>query len=118
MSKKSTKILVVLAIWAAVTWRFRENLLPVPTPETGPVPPIRHPRPAARGPAAPTAESAGDDLTEVKGVGPVYQGRLTEMGITTFADLAGADADAVAEQLDVAVTAVDDWKRQAGELAG
>lgn len=41
--------------------------------------------------AATRADRAGDDLTILEGIGPVYATRLRENGITTFADLAAAE---------------------------
>lgn len=57
----------------------------------------------ARQPEAPQAtaseSSAADDLTVIKGVGPAMQRRLEALGIVTFADLAKADAQALADKL-------------------
>jgi len=39
--------------------------------------------------AAPKAEVKGDDLTKIKGVGKVYQGKLNDEGFYTYADVAG-----------------------------
>ena len=54
-----------------------------------------------------------DDLTVIKGIGPVRSGHLAEEGITTFADLAAADPKSLAEQFDVAETAAADWVAEA-----
>ena len=40
---------------------------------------------------------AGDDLTELEGIGPVYAAKLRDRGITTFADLAAADEGTLGE---------------------
>lgn len=40
---------------------------------------------------------AGDDLTSLEGIGPVYAAKLRERGITTFADLAAADEAALGD---------------------
>ena len=40
---------------------------------------------------------AGDDLTELEGIGPVYAAKLRDRGITTFADLAAADEGTLSE---------------------
>jgi predicted flap endonuclease-1-like 5' DNA nuclease len=42
---------------------------------------------------------APDDLTVIKGIGPVVQQKLQALGIRTFDDLAAADPDTLAEQL-------------------
>jgi predicted flap endonuclease-1-like 5' DNA nuclease len=56
------------------------------------------PQQAAAERAAPR-KRAPDDLTVIKGIGPVVQQKLQALGIRTFADLAAADADTLAEQL-------------------
>lgn len=66
-------------------------------------------KPAAKKAAAPAA--AADDLTQINGVGPAAAKKLAEAGITTFAQLAAVDVDAV----DVKVK--PEWVAQAAELA-
>ena len=46
-------------------------------------------------------ESGQDDLTQVKGIGAVFNGRLHEAGITTFARLKKASAEELAEILQI-----------------
>jgi polyhydroxyalkanoate synthase len=58
-----------------------------------------------------------DDLSDVKGIGPVYRARLADAGIVTFAQLASADAQAVAHHAGVSERAAADWITQASELA-
>jgi predicted flap endonuclease-1-like 5' DNA nuclease len=53
------------------------------------------------GPGAPEADPAKPgDLSEIKGIGPAMKAKLAQLGIGSFADLAGADADQVAKSLD------------------
>ena len=48
----------------------------------------------------PTAEEVvPDNLTMIKGIGPVVQEKLRSLGIATFSDLARADPTTLAEQL-------------------
>lgn len=138
--KNYLRILVFLAIWAAITWRFRDHLLPVPKADQSPAPHFRTPeatkaaaslKPVADGadaqqsftqtdqPAATLAvvPPTADDLTRVKGIGPVYSDRLEEIGIVRFSDLAAGDAASISKQIDVADSVVDDWIRQAANLA-
>lgn len=72
-------------------------------------------KPAAKKAAAPAApaaaEASADDLTQITGVGPAAAKKLAEAGITTFAQLAAVDVDAV----DVKVK--PEWVAQAAELA-
>ena len=62
----------------------------------------------------PPPESASDDLTQIKGIGPVYASRLGDEGITTFTGLAAADADAIASITGVAPQVAAGWVEQAG----
>ncbi len=57
-------------------------------------------------PAAPAYTPNGDDLTRIVGIGPAYANRLQAAGIDSFALLAAATSDQLAELL-----AVPDWRR-------
>ena len=48
---------------------------------------------------APAVESAGDKLTDINGIGPVIEGKLNDMGITTFQQIADFSAEDV-ERID------------------
>lgn len=48
-------------------------------------------------PAKAAASGEGDNLTDINGIGPVIEGKLKAMGITTFAQIADFDADKIAE---------------------
>lgn len=52
-------------------------------------------QPAPAQPEKTVAAPVPDDLTVIKGIGPAVQNRLRGLGITTFADLAAADPDAI-----------------------
>jgi predicted flap endonuclease-1-like 5' DNA nuclease len=56
-------------------------------------------KPAAAQPEKTVAPPVPDDLTVIKGIGPAVQNKLRALGITTFADLAAADPDAILRQL-------------------
>ncbi|MEZ4515628.1 MAG: helix-hairpin-helix domain-containing protein [Chloroflexota bacterium] len=45
--------------------------------------------------------TTGDDLTELEGIGPTYAARLRDAGITTFAQLAVTNEEALAETINV-----------------
>ncbi len=64
---------------------------------------------------APSSVSSADDLTRIKGIGPVSAKKLTDIGITTFAELAAADPAAVAARFDSRAN-VADWITQAKQL--
>ncbi len=57
---------------------------------------------------------AADDLTEIKGIGPVFAERLRQAGITTFADVAQASADQLRDVTHAtSVANPDEWIEQA-----
>ena len=70
------------------------------------------PAKAAAAPKAEAAASAADDLSQITGVGPAAVKKLNAAGITTFAQLAAADAEAV-ESAKIK----PEWVEQAKELA-
>jgi len=47
-----------------------------------------------------------DDMTVVKGIGPVYQWKLRDAGVNTYAQLAASDPDQLRRMLDI-----KDWQR-------
>jgi predicted flap endonuclease-1-like 5' DNA nuclease len=56
------------------------------------------------------SDVAPDDLTEIKGIGPTFARRLTEAGITTFADVANASPDYLREVTHApAVAHPEEW---------
>lgn len=62
----------------------------------------------------------GDDLTTIKGIGPVAAGQLKEQGITTFAQIAAlsdADVERIDEAMPFSADQIKDWREQAKELA-
>src|SRR5690606_21190407 len=65
-------------------------------------------------------EGEGDDLTKIKGIGPVAAGQLREQGLTTFAQLAGLSDEDIA-RIDAAMPfsadQIKDWREQAKALA-
>jgi len=48
-------------------------------------------------------------VQDIKGIGPAYADRLADVGISTIAELAAADPDAVAEEADLAPGRVQQW---------
>jgi len=58
-----------------------------------------------------------DNLTKITGIGEVFQGRLREeFGITSFGQLATADAEKLAELCERSVEEVEGWISQAKEM--
>jgi large subunit ribosomal protein L21 len=61
-----------------------------------------------------------DDLTVIKGIGPVAAGQLNEQGITTFvqiAKLSDKDVAKIDEHMPFSADQIMDWREQAKELA-
>ena len=63
---------------------------------------------------AEAAEAA--TLQDVDGIGPAYEERLEEAGVTTLAELAEADAAALAADTEVAPNRILSWIEQAEQL--
>jgi large subunit ribosomal protein L21 len=67
------------------------------------------------------AKKGGDDLTEISGVGPVIVKKLSDAGVTTFAQVAAwtdADVAAIEEKLSFkGRVGREEWIKQAKELA-
>lgn len=95
----------MLIVVAVIVWLTREHLLPTPR-----VIDDEHPHFRST-PPAPAAEH--DDLTEIKGIGPVYAGRLAEEGIRSFRGLSEIDAATIAATVGTTEQAVADWIDQA-----
>jgi large subunit ribosomal protein L21 len=60
-----------------------------------------------------------DDLTVIKGIGPVAAGQLNEQGITTFAQIAkltDKDVAKIDEHMPFSADQIKDWREQAKEL--
>jgi predicted flap endonuclease-1-like 5' DNA nuclease len=64
-----------------------------------------------------SGNSAGQErtLTSITGIGPTYAARLKDAGITSVSDLAGANADSLAEKVEVigGRATIEDWIKQA-----
>jgi predicted flap endonuclease-1-like 5' DNA nuclease len=80
-------------------------MLPTPRVPAEPPPHFRN--------TPPPPDSTPDDLTLIKGIGPVYANRLGDAGIDTFAGLAAADADGIASATGVAPQVASGWIEQA-----
>ncbi|MCL1593328.1 MAG: helix-hairpin-helix domain-containing protein [Actinomycetia bacterium] len=75
-AKNLIRVVGVVAGLGAAVWALRDKLLPTPEAHTEPPPRFR------------TGIRASDDLTEIKGIGPVTATKLAESGISTFDQLA------------------------------
>ncbi len=77
----------------------------------------------AEGAAKPLFETPagkGDDLTKIKGIGPVAAKDLNAEGITTFAQIAALTDEQIAtidEHMPFSAAQISDWREQAKDLA-
>ena len=67
--------------------------------------------------AKPNSASKGS-IIDVMGIGPTYAARLRDLGIASLGDLAKADAEALAEKLEVigGRESIEGWIKQAQEM--
>ncbi len=76
--------------------------------------------PAAAAPLFKAPKGDGDDLTKIKGIGPVAAGQLNEQGITTYAQIAkltDKDIARIDEAMPFSADQISDWRDQAKEMA-
>ncbi len=76
--------------------------------------------PAAAAPLFKAPKGDGDDLTNIKGIGPVAAGQLNEQGITTYAQIAklsDKDIERIDEAMPFSADQISDWRDQAKEMA-
>ena len=131
--KKLLRLIVTIGVLSAAAYIVRYKLLPPAEPVVIPPPQFRRASaPSAPPPPAPaTLPTASvtpietpadhhaepvDDLKVVKGIGPVFEQRLNDVGISSLGSLVRSDAATVAGQLDVSEAQVADWIRQARGL--
>jgi branched-chain amino acid transport system ATP-binding protein len=90
-------------------------------PASKPAPDRKAAKPAATPAAAKAAPATADDLTQIKGIGPVNARKLNAHGVTTFAQIAAwKKADIVAAEAYLEFDgriAREDWVGQAKRLA-
>jgi len=115
--KKLLKLMTLAAFIAGITWILRDQLLPGPTRPTSHPPAFRTPPPPPQPHDEPAADDSTGNLTRVNGIGPVYAKRLTDIGISTLAELAAADPAHLVSRADLPEESLADWINQAGELA-
>jgi predicted flap endonuclease-1-like 5' DNA nuclease len=106
----------VAAAGVAMVWLLKDRIL---GPETTPVTREQAPRFRVVPSPKPGRSSHGaDDLSEIKGIGPVYMARLIDGGVTTFSALATTAPARLAEIAEVGEETAAAWVKQASTLAG
>jgi len=123
--KRFLRLLTLAGAVAGAVWYARQNAEPQPAPADGEwmakpdlkavadppeAPPESVVSSAIEG--APAEEKPADDLTDIKGIGPKYSAQLHGLGISSFADLAGADPAEVSASFDARAD-VEGWITQA-----
>lgn len=98
-----------------MVWLLKDRIL---GPETTPVTPEEAPKFRVVPTPSKGGKTASEDLSQVKGIGPVYKARLVAGGITTFAALAKTPAPRIAEIAEVGEETAADWAKQASALTG
>jgi predicted flap endonuclease-1-like 5' DNA nuclease len=96
--KNAIRIAGVVAGLAAAAWAVRDRMLPAPEAPTDTPPRFRT-----------GSTRIGDDLTEIKGVGPAFASRLSEADIASFADLAKQEANELAEAVNTTPETAQRW---------
>ncbi|MFP4520423.1 MAG: 50S ribosomal protein L21 [Oceanicaulis sp.] len=92
-------------------------------PAAKPVPATSEPKAGAEPAVKTTDTGKADDLTQLTGVGPAFAAKLTEAGVTSFAQVAKWD-EAEIERLDGEISGLKtkaekgDWVAEAKKLAG
>ncbi|MEQ8544813.1 MAG: hypothetical protein RIB53_12540 [Roseitalea porphyridii] len=77
-------------------------------------------KPAPEGPLFTAPTGARDNLTDIKGIGPVAERQLNEQGITTFAQIAAlsaADIQRIDDYMPFSDRQIRDWQTQAKKKA-
>lgn len=103
-----------LAGLGTVIWVMRDRFISLALPREPEPPTFRvapHPPPSEEQP------SPTDDLTIIKGIGPVYAARLEDAGITNLAGLGAAEAEALAAVIDMPAGRVGEWIKEASFLS-
>ncbi|MFO7547886.1 MAG: DUF4332 domain-containing protein [Acidimicrobiia bacterium] len=114
--KTVTKVLGVLGGVAAVVWAMRDRFISVTAPREPEPPTFRVVAP----PTPPAAREGVDpdpgDLTRVKGIGPAIADRLEAAGVSSLAQLAGADPEVLAKATAITAERIRGWQEQASQL--
>lgn len=135
--KRLARIVAIIGGIVAVIWAMRDRFISVAISREPEPPSFRVHEPAGKIPppsaeattrtastatseppvqAAPNTSDGGDDVTEVKGIGPVFAGRLADAGITDVAQLATARPEKVAAAARVALSRAAGWVEAARRI--
>jgi len=102
-AKNLLRIAGVIAGLGAAAWALRDRMLPPPEVHDEPPPKFR-------------TGTDIDDLTQIRGVGPVYRERLAEAGIQSFSDLSNRGTSEIAEIAGTSSAVAQGWVKSAQAL--
>lgn len=112
--KKALRIVGVVVGLMGVVWAMRDRFFSIAASRE-PAPPVFKSAPPLI--QVPAAGAVVDDLTTIRGIGPVYATRLQEMGFTSFRALSQASAESVAAAAKVATSLAQQWITGAAQRA-
>lgn len=104
MVSKFGKVVGFVGGVVALVWAMRDRFISVAV--------SREPEPPAFKNPTETKAAELTELESIKGIGPTYADRLRAAGYTSSADLAGADAEQIAEVAGVGTTRARSWLDQ------
>lgn len=114
--KRFARLIGLVGGVAAVLWAMRDRLISIAAPAEPEPPKFRVVPPPSESSPLPPADKTTEDLTRVIGIGPVFASRLRAAGVDSFAKIAEATDERLAEVVGVTVTRVDGWRSQAAKL--
>lgn len=113
--KKILKVISVGAGIAVATWALRDRLVRIPEPVDTKHPQFRTGHTPAHDAGADDGADI-DDLTSIRGVGPVYARRLVESGIASFSEFFKTASGSLEEITGASSDKVNNWLEQADSL--
>lgn len=114
--KKLAGFLGLIGGICAAVWLMRDRLISLTAPRE-PEPPQFRPMPKQERVSTPAPTPDGDDLKQIKGIGPVYEQALRAYGVRSFAELSQVDPSDLADQLGISESRIAGWAEQAAEFA-
>ena len=110
ITKVSGIVIGLGAAVAAVAWMLRDRIAKQQPVAATPAAPFRVSPPVV------TLRGDADDLSAVRGIGPVFKARLAAAGISRFDELAAAAPDRLAKIAGVPLARAEEWVDQARSL--
>lgn len=115
--KKIAGFLGLIGGLCAAAWLLRDRLVSLAAPREMEPPQFR-PIPKQERVTTPAPAQSGDDLKQIKGIGPVYEQALRAFGVRSFAELSQVDASDLADHLGISEIRIAGWAEQARNFSG